>query len=78
MGAYKDESKNGTWFCKFTYTNWKGEKINKKKRGFATKKLAHEWEQEFLNEQSGTLEMTFKEFFEVYKRDKKPRIREHT
>ena len=39
MGAYKDESKNGTWFCKFTYTNWKGEKINKKKRGFATKKL---------------------------------------
>ena len=78
MGAYKDESKNGTWFCKFTYTNWKGEKINKKKRGFATKKLAQEWEQEFLNEQAGTLEMTFKEFFEVYKRDKKPRIREHT
>lgn len=24
MGAYKDETKNGTWFCKFAYTNWKG------------------------------------------------------
>ncbi|MGJ0846130.1 Arm DNA-binding domain-containing protein [Tissierella praeacuta] len=38
MGAYRDESGNGTWFAKFTYTNWRGEKINKKKRGFKTKK----------------------------------------
>ncbi len=78
MGVYKDESKNGTWYCKFNYTNWKGEKINKKKRGFSTKKIAQEWEQQFLNEQAGTLEMTFKDFFQVYKRDKKPRIRQHT
>lgn len=38
MGAYKDETKNGTWFCKLAYTNWKGEKLTKKKRGFPTKK----------------------------------------
>ena len=48
MGAYEDEAKNGTWFCEFTYTDWKGEKLTKKKRGFATKKDALNWEREFL------------------------------
>ncbi len=78
MGAYRDESGNGTWYCKFSYYNWQGKKVNKKKRGFKTKKEALEWEQSFLNEQSGNLDMTFEEFFEVYKRDKAPRIRLNT
>ncbi len=78
MGAYRDESGNGTWYCKFSYYNWQGKKINKKKRGFKTKKEALEWEQNFLSEQSGNLDMTFEEFFEVYKRDKAPRIRLNT
>jgi phage integrase len=38
VGAYRDENKNGTWYCKFSDVNWKGEKLNKKKRGFSTKK----------------------------------------
>lgn len=78
MGAYRDENKNGTWYCKFSYVNWKGEKLYKKKRGFSTKKEALNWEKEFLSQQAGTVEMTFREFFELYKRDKKPRIRENT
>jgi len=78
MGVYRDESGNGTWYCKFSYTNWQGKKINKKKRGFPTKKKALEWEQNFLNEQAGSLDMTFEEFFEVYKRDKASRIRINT
>lgn len=78
MGAYRDESKNGTWYCKFSYVNWRGEKLNKKKRGFSTKKEAQNWEKEFLSQQAGTVEMTFREFFQLYKRDKKPRIRENT
>ena len=49
MGAYEDEAKNGTWFCEFTYTDWKGEKLTKKKRGFATKKDALTWEREFFD-----------------------------
>ena len=52
--------------------NWKGEKLNKKKRGFSTKKEALNWEREFLLQQAGTVETTFREFFELYKRDKKP------
>lgn len=58
--------------------NWKGEKLNKKKRGFSTKKEALNGKKEFLLQQAGTVEMTFREFFELYKRDKKPRIRENT
>ena len=71
MGAYRDENKNGTWYCKFSYVNWKGEKLYKKKRGFSTKKEALNWEKEFLSQQAGTVEMTFREFFDLYKRDKK-------
>lgn len=78
MPAFKDESGNKTWFCKFNYTNWKGEKLTKKKRGFSTKKEALKWEQEFLNQHSESIEMSFREFFELYKRDRKPRIRENT
>lgn len=44
----------------------KGEKLNKKKRGFSTKKEALNWEKEFLSQQDGTVEMTFREFFELY------------
>ena len=78
MGAYEDEAKNGTWFCEFTYTDWKGEKLTKKKRGFATKKDALNWEREFLIAYQDSVEMTFREFFELYRRDKKLRIRENT
>ncbi|CDI50609.1 tyrosine-type recombinase/integrase [Clostridium tetani] len=78
MGAYRDESGNGTWFAKFTYTNWRGEKINKKKRGFKTKKAALKWEVDFLREQSGNLDMSFKDFFKIYEKDMKPRLRENT
>lgn len=78
MGAYRDESGNGTWFAKFTYTNWRGEKINRKKRGFKTKKEALKREEDFLREQSGNLDMTFKEFFKVYEKDMRPRLRQNT
>lgn len=78
MPAFRDESGNKTWFCKFNYTNWKGEKLTKKKCGFLTKKEALKWEQEFLNQHSESIEMSFREFFELYKRDRKPRIRENT
>lgn len=62
MPAFRDESGNKTWFCKFSYTNWKGEKLTKKKRGFSTKKEALKWEQEFLNQHSESIEMSLGSF----------------
>lgn len=78
MGAYRDENKNGIWYCKFSYANWKREKLYKKKRGFSANKETLNWEKELLSQQAGTVEMKFREFFELYTRDKKPRIRENT
>lgn len=37
MPAFKD-SKTGKWFAKFYYTDWIGDRKQKWKRGFATKR----------------------------------------
>ena len=37
MAAFKNKA-NGTWYVQFRYTDWKGERQQKLKRGFATKK----------------------------------------
>ena len=46
MAAFKNKA-NGTWYVQFRYTDWKGERQQKLKRGFATKKEAQAWEREF-------------------------------
>ena len=49
MAAFKNKD-NGTWYVQFRYTDWRGERQQKLKRGFATKKEAQAWEREFLME----------------------------
>ena len=39
---------------------------NKKKRGFATKREALQWERDFINQSSGSLGMSFMDFIELY------------
>ena len=46
MPVFKNES-NGTWYVMARYVNWKGERKQKCKRGFSTKKEAQEWERMF-------------------------------
>lgn len=77
MSVFKDTERN-TWYAKFSYRNWKGEKKWVTKRGFATKREATQYERDFLMKQDGNLDMTFAEFVEVYQRDRHPRIREST
>ena len=43
MPVYKDEAK-GTWYCKFYYTDWQGQRRQKLKRGFKLQREAKEWE----------------------------------
>lgn len=76
MPAYKD--KNGKWFAKFYYKDWKGENKQKWKRGFATKKEAQEFEREFLLKQALDPDMTFASMYEIYIEDLKKRIKEST
>ena len=60
------------------YHDWKGEKKQKCKRGFATKRDAQEWERTFLLKEAGDLDMTFEAFLELYERDMRPRLKENT
>ena len=53
MPAFKD-SKTGKWFAKFYYTDWIGDRKQKWKRGFATKKEAQAFERDFLERQAGS------------------------
>lgn len=77
MPVYKDEKRN-TWFCKCNYKDWLGESKSKMKRGFATKKEAQQWERDFLQKQSASMDMKFASFVEVYFEDKAPRLKERS
>ena len=74
MSVYRDE-KQKSGYVSVRYVDWRGEKSRKVKRGFKTKKEALEWENSFLNESSGKLEMTFGQFVEVYEENLKERLR---
>ena len=77
MSAHKTPS-NGTWYVQFRYTDWKGERKNKLKRGFATKKEALAWERQFLMQTHADLNMTLASFCELYEQDIKPKLKLNT
>ncbi len=77
MPVFKNED-NGTWYVMARYVNWKGERKQKCKRGFATKKEAQKWERMFQLQNSSDLDMSFEAFTELYIRDVKNRLKENT
>lgn len=77
MAAFKTES-NKTWYVMVRYTDWKGERKQKCKRGFPTRAKALEWEREFLLQVRSDMEMTFDSFVKLYSKDIKPRLKENT
>lgn len=77
MPAYKDP-KRGTWYASFYYTDWHGVRKLKKKRGFARKKDAEQYEREFLHKEAGDCDMTFGSMVDLYMADMATRLRENT
>ena len=77
MPVFKNED-NGTWYVMARYVNWKGERKQKCKRGFVTKKEAQEWERMFQLQNASDLDMSFEAFTELYIRDVKTRLKENT
>ena len=75
MAVYKDGDK---WRVIYRYTNYKGERKQTQKRGFATKREAVAWEREVMLKSESKLDMTFASFFEIYEEDKKKRVKENT
>ena len=77
MAAFKNKA-NGTWYVQVRYTDWKGERQQKLKRGFATKKEAQTWEREFLMQKQADVNMTFESFAQLYEKDMKPKLKLNT
>ena len=67
MPVYKSD--NGTWYVLTRYLDWKGERKQKCKRGFETRKEAVEWERTFQQQNAADMDMTFESFADIYKND---------
>ena len=60
------------------YVNWKGERKQKCKRGFSTKREAQEWERTFQQQNAADMDMSFEAFTQLYEKDIRPRLKENT
>ena len=76
MSIHKD--KNGSWYVMVRYDDWQGNRKQKCKRGFDTKREALDWERRFLLQSSNDPDMLFKDFYELYAKDMKARLKQNT
>lgn len=77
MAVYKDNDR-GTWYCKFYYVNWQGEKKQKLKRGFKLQREAKDWERKFLEQFAKDPDITFETLYKKYMEYLSLRVREST
>lgn len=79
MPTYKTIHNGVTsYYCKFYYTDWQGQRRQKKKEGFAKSGEAKQWERDFLNKAAGTANMTFANLAANYLEDCKTRLKPTT
>lgn len=77
MPIYKNQE-TGSWYVICWFTDWKGERKQKCKRGFPTKKTAAEWERQFLMQKQANIDMTLESFVKLYEQDVKPKLKLNT
>lgn len=77
MSVYKNPD-SGTWYSMCWFTDWKGVRKQKCRRGFTTKREALEWEREFLMQRQADVDMTFDSFIQLYEKDIKPKLKLNT
>jgi len=77
LPVYKDEERK-SWYVWFRYKDWSGTVRQHKKRGFAKKSEAVQYERDFLKKQSGSCDMAFGSMVELYMEDCKTRLRSTT
>jgi len=76
MSVHKD--KNGKWYSMVRYDDWQGQRKQKCKRGFSTKREAQDWERRFILQTNNDLDMLFKDFYKLYENDTKNRVKQNT
>ena len=74
MSVTKDGN-TGKWMSQVRIKDWTGKVIHKKKRGFATKREALQWERDFISRANANLGMTFKDFIGLYLEDMEKRLK---
>lgn len=77
MSVFKDEKTN-KWYAMVRFTDWQGQRKQKCKRGFATRRDALEWEKVFQMQTTSDLDMSFEAFVELYKAERRPRLKQTT
>lgn len=77
MSVYKD-NKTGKWFTTFRYTDWTGKRKQVKKAGFALRREALEYEHNFLEKQSKSPDILFKNLYANYIEDCSHRLKYST
>lgn len=75
--AYK-ESDTGLWTAQWYTENAKGEKKKKRKRGFPTKRDAVTFEREKKLGNQRSMDMSLREFMDIYFEDKKSELKDRT
>lgn len=78
LGYFHQDDKTKKWSVQFPYTDYLGNKLRKHKRGFATKREAKQFMDEFIRKQQADLDMSFSTFFEEYKSNVYADLRDST
>lgn len=61
MGVYKDD-KTASWFCKFYFKDWQGDRHQTTKRGFKTKRDALRWQADFIAKENRSMHISFEAY----------------
>lgn len=77
MGVYKDD-KTASWFCKFYFKDWQGDRHQTTKRGFKTKRDALRWQADFIAKENRSMHISFEAYVKIYFEDKKNKLKECT
>lgn len=68
MPTYKDKTTN-TWYVRFYYTDWTGQRKQKTKRGFKTQRDAKAYERDFLKEPPRNTNYNLQQIYDIYIED---------
>lgn len=77
MGVFKDNT-TGQWRVQVYYTDYKGDRLRKQKKGFKTKKEAKQWEGDFINSLDLSADILFEHLVDNYMEDLSHRLKAST
>lgn len=76
--SYKDKNGRTKYYAAFYYTDHAGARKKKKKEGFTRAAAAKQFEADFLEQLTGSCEMSFRNLCEIYLKDCKARLKPTT